>query len=95
MIQVKGKSEPVKIYTSFDEFSLKDEKLSEFSREHEEFLRNYRKQQWDIALNFIEKWEQHVSEFDLYYAIFKDRIEDMKLNLADPKWNGAYVATTK
>ena len=95
LIQVKGKSEPVKIYTSFDEFSLKDEKLSEFSREHEEFLRNYRKQQWDIALNFIEKWEQHVSEFDLYYAIFKDRIEDMKLNLADPKWNGAYVATTK
>ena len=60
LIQVKGKSEPVKIYTSFDEFSLKDEKLSEFSREHEEFLRNYRKQQWDIALNFIEKWEQHV-----------------------------------
>ena len=57
LIQVKGKSEPVKIYTSFDKFSLK--------------------------------------EFDLYYALFKERIKDMKLNLADPKWNGAYVATTK
>ena len=95
LIQVKGKSEPVKIYTSFDKFSLKDGKLSEFSKDHEEFLHNYRNQQWDIALNFIEKWEQQVTEFDLYYAIFKDRIKDMKLNLADSKWNGAYVATTK
>ena len=95
LIQVKGKSEPVKIYTSFNEFSLKDEKLSEFIKDHDEFLQNYRNQQWDIALNFIEKWEQQVTEFDLYYAIFKDRIKDMKLNLADPNWNGAYVATTK
>ncbi len=95
LIQVKGKSEPVKIYTSFNKFSLKDGKLSEFSKDHEEFLHSYRNQRWDIALNFIEKWEQQVTEFDLYYAIFKDRIKDMKLNLADPKWNGAYVATTK
>jgi len=95
LIQVKGKSEPVKIYTSFDKFSLKDGKLSEFSKDHEEFLHNYRNQQWDIALNFVQKWEQQVVEFDLYYAIFKDRIKDMKLNLADPNWNGAYVATTK
>ena len=95
LIQVKGKSEPVKIYTSFDKFSLKDEKLTEFIKDHEEFLQKYRDQQWDIALNFIEKWEQQVIEFDLYYAIFKDRIKDMKLNLADSKWNGAYVATTK
>ena len=95
LIQVKGKSEPVKIYTSFDKFSLKDEKLTEFIKDHKEFLQNYRDQQWDIALNFIEKWEQQVIEFDLYYAIFKDRIKDMKLNLADSKWNGAYVATTK
>ena len=95
LIQVKGKSEPVKIYTSFNEFSLKNEKLNEFIKDHDEFLQNYRNQQWDIALNFIEKWEQQVTEFDLYYAIFKDRIKDMKLNLADPNWNGAYVATTK
>ena len=95
LIQVKGKSEPVKIYTSFDEFSLKDEKLSEFIKDHREFLQNYRNQQWDIALNFVQKWEQQVVEFDLYYAIFKDRIKDMKLNIADPNWNGAYVATTK
>ena len=95
LIQVKGKNEPVKIYTSFDEFSLKDRKLTEFIKDHEEFLQNYRNQQWDVALNFIEKWEQQVIEFDLYYAIFKDRIKDMKRNLADPNWNGAYVATTK
>ena len=95
LIQVKGKSEPVKIYTSFDNFSLKGEKLAEFTHDHDEFLKNYRNQDWDIALNFIQKWEQQVAEFDLYYAIFKDRIKDMKLNLADPNWNGAYVATTK
>ena len=95
LIQVKGKSEPVKIYTSFDKFSLKDGKLTEFIKDHKEFLQNYRDQKWDIALNLIQKWEQQVIEFDLYYAIFKDRIKDMKQNLADPNWNGAYVATTK
>ena len=95
LIQVKGKSEPVKIYTSFENFSLKGQKLTEFTQDHDDFLKNYRNQQWDIALNFIQKWEQQVIEFDLYYAIFKDRIKDMKLNLTDPSWNGAYVATTK
>jgi len=95
LIQVKGKSEPVKIYTSFENFSLKGQKLTEFTQDHDDFLKNYRNQQWDIALNFIQKWEQQVKEFDLYYAIFKDRIKDMKLNLTDPSWNGAYVATTK
>ena len=95
LIQVKGKSEPVKIFTSFHNFSLTDEKLIEFQNDHKKFLENYRNQQWDIALNFVKKWEKQVLEFDLYYAIFKERIKDMKLNLIDPNWNGAYVATTK
>ncbi len=95
LIQVKGKTEPVKIYTSFDKFSLDDEELIEFQNDHNKFLENYRNQRWDLALNFIKKWEEQVVEFDLYYAIFKDRIKDMKLNLTDPNWNGAYVATTK
>ena len=95
LIQVKGKTEPVKIFTSFNNFSLKDEKLAEFQKDHKEFLENYRNQQWDIALNFVKKWEERVVEFDLYYAIFEERIKDMKLNLTDPNWNGAYVATSK
>ena len=95
LIQVKGKTEPVKIFTSFNNFSLTDEKLAEFQKDHKEFLENYRNQQWDIALNFVKKWEEQVVEFDLYYAIFKERIKDMKLNLTDPNWNGAYVATSK
>tara|TARA_B100001248_G_scaffold15617_1_gene10420 strand:- start:10 stop:630 length:621 start_codon:yes stop_codon:yes gene_type:complete len=95
LIQVKGKTEPVKIYTSFDKFSLTEDKLIEFQNDHIDFLKNYRNQQWDSALTFVEKWEEQVVEFDLYYAIFKDRIKDMKLNLTDPNWNGAYVATTK
>ena len=71
------------------------EKLIEFQNDHKKFLENYRNQQWDIALNFVKKWEKQVVEFDLYYSIFKERIKDMKLNLIDPNWNGAYVATTK
>ena len=95
LIQVKGKTEPVKIYTSFDKFSLAQDKLIEFQIDHRKFLENYRNQQWDSALTIVKKWEEQVVEFDLYYAIFKDRIKDMKLNLTDPNWNGAYVATTK
>ena len=76
-------------------FFMSDGRLIEFQNDHNKFLENYRTQRWDLALNFIKKWEEQVVEFDLYYAIFKDRIKDMKLNLTDPNWNGAYVATTK
>ena len=66
LIQVKGKTEPVKIYTSFDKFSLVEDKLIEFQNDHKEFLENYRNQQWGLALNFVEKLEEEVVEFDLY-----------------------------
>ena len=95
LIQVKGKSEPVKIYTSFDNFSLVDDALMEFKNDHINFLQSYRNQQWERALNLLQRWEDKVKEFDLYYAIFKDRIKDLEVNLVDPNWNGAYVATTK
>ena len=95
LIQVKGKSEPVKIYTSFDNFSLVDDALIEFKNDHKNFLQSYRNQQWKKALALLQKWEDKVEEFDLYYAIFKDRIKDLEVNLVDPNWNGAYVATTK
>ena len=95
LIQVKGKREPVKIYTSFDNFSLVDDALMEFKNDHKSFLQSYRNQQWEKALDLLERWEDKVEEFDLYYAIFKDRIKDLEVNLVDPNWNGAYVATTK
>ena len=95
LIQVKGKREPVKIYTSFDNFSLVDDALMEFKNDHKSFLQSYRNQQWEKALDLLERWEDKVEEFDLYYAIFKDRIKDLEVNLIDPNWNGAYVATTK
>ena len=95
LIQVKGKSEPVKIYTSFDNFSLVDDALMEFKNDHKNFLQSYRNQQWEKALALLQRWEDKVDEFDLYYAIFKDRIKDLEVNLVDPNWNGAYVATTK
>ena len=44
LIQVKGKSEPVKIYTSFENFSLVDDALMEFKNDHKNFLQSYRNQ---------------------------------------------------
>ena len=78
LIQVKGKSEPVKIYTSFDNFSLVDDALMEFKNDHINFLQSYRNQQWKKALALLQRWEDKVEEFDLYYAIFKDRIKDLE-----------------
>ena len=67
----------------------------EFKNDHKNFLQSYRNQQWEKALALLQRWEDKVDEFDLYYAIFKDRIKDLEVNLVDPNWNGAYVATTK
>ena len=93
-IAVKGKSEPVNIYTVFD----KKEKIDEqevFLEDHNDFLVNYRNQNWNKALEHIDKYRFSKPEFTLYYTLFLERINELSKKPLPEDWSGVFIAETK
>ena len=76
LISVKGKSEPVSIYTVFEEIKVADE-IENFMKEHSKFLENYRAKNWNEAIEHIEKYRFSIPEFTLYYTPIFERINDL------------------
>ena len=93
LIAVKGKSEPVSIYTVFDnKETLKD---SNFLEDHNEFLKNYRSQNWEQARDHINKYRFSRPEFTLYYSLFFERIDELSKQILPEDWSGVFVAKAK
>ncbi len=93
LIAVKGKSEPVSIFTVFDNKEiLKD---SNFLEDHNEFLKNYRSQNWEQARDHINKYRFSRPEFTLYYSLFFERIDELSKEILPEDWSGVFVAKSK
>ena len=90
MLAVKGKTEPVKIYTALENFDQ-----SNFIEEHNQFLRFYRAKQWTEALDHIKKYQSQINEFGIYYDLFLRRIDELKENPPENDWQGVFVADFK
>ena len=90
LLAVKGKSEPVKIYTALENFDQ-----SNFIKDHNEFLSQYRAQKWQEALDHIKKYQSQIHEFHLYYDLFLRRINELKENPPKNDWQGVFVADFK
>ena len=93
-IAVKGKSEPVTIFTVFNKKeanSIDDEFLSE----HNEFLMKYRSKKWLEAKEHIDKYRFSKPEFTLYYTLFLERIDELSKQDLPNDWSGVFVAKTK
>ena len=90
MLAVKGKTEPVKIYTALENFDQ-----SNFIEEHNQFLGFYRSQQWEEALDHIKKYQSQINEFGIYYDLFLRRIDELKENPPENDWQGVFVADFK
>ena len=93
-IAVKGKSEPVNIYTVFNKKELKDEKEA-FLEDHKNFLDNYRNQNWEKAREHIDKYRFSKPEFTLYYTLFLERIDELSKQTLPKDWSGVFIADTK
>ena len=93
-IAVKGKSEPVTIFTVFNknEANTIDD---EFLSEHEEFLMKYRSKKWLEAKEHIDKYRFSKPEFTLYYTLFLERIDELSKQDLPNDWSGVFVAKTK
>ena len=91
LIAVKGKTEPVKVYTVLEKFDEKAEIA------HEKFLSAYRLGAWNRAHAMAQAmrgiWG---GQLTAYYDMMADRIEDIQKNPPSQKdWDGVYRATSK
>ena len=98
-IAVKGKTEPVKIYTVLDPEEIGYDvipALEQYVNLHSKLRENYKKQDWKFCTDAIAELRgKFAGTLDSYYDIITDRIEDYKNNPPPRDWDGVYVATTK
>ena len=79
-IAVKGKDEPLKIYT-----------VREQTQEHLEFLSYYYEGEWDKALNQLHMFINAAQNMKVYYKIMAERLRSGK----PQNWDGIHRATSK
>ena len=66
-----------------------------FLKEHENFLADYRSQNWEKALIHIDKYRLSQPKFTLYYTLFLDRINELSKKQLPENWSGVFIAETK
>lgn len=97
LVRVKGKQEPVHIFTLVgDETLASSGMFREWRRVHKQMLESYRSQNFDQAEKLIahclEASNGSLSEF---YALYTQRLAGFKNNPPPPDWDGVFVATSK
>ena len=96
-IMVKGKTEPVLVYTVVgDETVAAEPKFQAQKVEHDAMLAAFRRQDWDGATALIEKCRALTPPLMLgFYELYEERIADYRANPPPADWDGVYVAKTK
>lgn len=87
LIAVKGKTEPARIFTIFED------KMPSFEQDHMQFLDAYRAGKWQVAEHIALKLKAS-SPMPAYYEMMYQRIQDLKFD--EPmNWDGIFRATSK
>lgn len=98
LIQVKGKTEPVRIHCVLgaQDFLESDAYIS-LAESHKTMLKAYLEQRWDDALELLDVCRGKMGDKDLttLYALYEERVTDFKENPPGDDWDGVYVATSK
>lgn len=95
LIQVKGKSEPVKVYELLGRTGMQQSENQKQSLElYHEGLKLYRERKWEEAIAYFQ---QAVSLDDTCYVsqIYTQRASLYQINPPPDDWNGVFVMTTK
>jgi adenylate cyclase len=89
LLAVKGKTEPVRVYTVFEKKNEKAEIA------HNRFLEAYRAGQWGRALAMATEMSMIFDgQLALYYDMMIERIDHLAKNHTG-EWDGIYRATSK
>lgn len=97
-IAVKGKTEPVRIFTVLGENKWVFENTNWYfsQRQHEKFLTLYRNQNWAMAKHFLLDLRGEFNKLMVgYYDMMFDRIERLEFEDLPDDWDGINIATTK
>src|SRR6201984_2371357 len=97
LIQVKGKKEPEAVFTVLGRAEVGDDaRYRELCDLNARMLGCFRKQQWDEALELINRCRKLANGFDIsgLYDMYEERIELYRARPPGPNWDGVYEAET-
>ncbi len=98
LIQVKGKTQAVRIYTLLggDELA-QDKSFLAFKNDFETMLANYRAQNWTEALDDLNRARTSALPFNIpgLFTLYENRIQAWQDTPPEADWDGVYRATTK
>ncbi len=91
LIAVKGKTQPVRIYTLPPHLP----EAQDFLDRHARVLAAYRHRQWNRALGLMDDPVLATSEMAPLYGVFRERIAQMQAEPPPSDWDGVFVAHEK
>jgi len=98
LIQVKGKAEPVHIYTVLESVMLgQRESFLTFRDMHDKFLQAYRSQDFKMAMEWVGECQEteYRKILEPYYQTMTKRIHKFQINKPPYDWDGVFIATSK
>ena len=93
LIAVKGKTEPVRIYTYLSDLHI--DQAAKLKEPQNAMLASYRQQNWDAAEHHLRMAKAQAPELEKYYQYFQERINQFRIHPPSNDWSGVNVATTK
>jgi adenylate cyclase len=98
LIQVKGKKQPEAVFAVLGRAGIdQDQRSKELSSLNAEMLASFLKQQWNDALDLIQRCRTAGKGFDLdgLYDMYAERIATYRADPPPADWDGVYEAETK
>ena len=99
LLQVKGKTEPVRIHcVTGDKDLLESEKFLQLRETHIKMLAAYAGQRWDEAFELLDQGRKEmvdVIDLTVLYELYEERLTDFKANPPGEDWDGVFIATSK
>jgi adenylate cyclase len=98
LIQVKGKTQPEAVFAVLGPAEVEqDPRCGELRDLNGQMLAHFRKQDWDGALELINRCRKSVNGFEVagLYDMYEERIEAYRADPPGPDWDGVYAADSK
>jgi adenylate cyclase len=96
VLRVKGRAQPTRVFTPLAAFGVNGAAGEAVIAQHTAMLQAYRGRDWDGAERAIAVCQDLgvVGLADLY-RLYRQRIEEWRLNPPPRDWDGTYTATSK
>jgi adenylate cyclase len=98
LILVKGKKQPEAVFTVLGRAEVaQDPRCVELRDLHAQMLARFRKQDWNGALDLIQRCRKCANGFDVagLYDMYEERIAAYRAHPPGPDWDGVYEAESK